>query len=254
MKYFSVALLVLTFLLSSSTPCFATQTPHAKKIIEIMDRLYRSDSSFAQVEMTIVNPNWERTIKMNIWAKGMKKTFIRILSPKKDKGIATLRVKNEMWNYLPKVDKTMRIPPSMMMQPWMGSDFTNDDLVKESTFLDDYNFELLESPKGEEKYYFIKLIPKEKTASVWGKIIAKVRREDYIPIVEEYYDEHGKKMRQMLFSEVKVLGGKKIPSIITLESIVKKNHKTIIKYTKLNFDKGVDPTIFSLRNLRRRNF
>ena len=100
-------------------------------IIKKVDELYRADSSYAEMEMTIVTPNWERTLKLEAWSEGMDKTFITILEPKKDKGITTLRVDNEMWNFFPKINKVMKVPPSMMMGSWMGSDFTNDDLVKD---------------------------------------------------------------------------------------------------------------------------
>ena len=108
-----------------------------------LNQLYRSESSHADMEMHIVTPHWERTLAMTVWTQGMNKTFIRITAPKKEKGVATLRIKNEMWNYLPKTNKVMKIPPSMMMGSWMGSDFTNDDLVKESSMLDDYTSQLI---------------------------------------------------------------------------------------------------------------
>src|SRR6056297_1942824 len=114
----------------------------ARNIVNKVDKLYRSESSYALMEMRIVTPHWERTLKMKTWSSGMDKTFIRIIAPKKEKGVGTLRIKNQMWNYLPKTNKVMKIPPSMMMANWMGSDFTNDDLVSEYTFIEDYNFSM----------------------------------------------------------------------------------------------------------------
>ncbi|MBF0443001.1 MAG: outer membrane lipoprotein-sorting protein, partial [Oligoflexales bacterium] len=114
-----------------------------KKLIDKVDRLMRADTSHAFMEMRIETEEWSRDLEMEIYTEGLKKTFIVINSPKKDKGIATLRIDNEMWNFFPKINKTMKIPPSMMMSSWMGSDFTNDDLVKESTLLDDYSYKLV---------------------------------------------------------------------------------------------------------------
>ncbi|MEJ2722432.1 MAG: outer membrane lipoprotein-sorting protein, partial [bacterium] len=102
-----------------------------QKIIKDIDELYRSKSSYSEIEMHVVTPHWERTMAMNAWSSGMEKTFVRITAPQKDKGMATLRIGNEMWNYLPKINKIIKIPPSMMMSSWMGSDLTNDDIVKE---------------------------------------------------------------------------------------------------------------------------
>ncbi len=118
--------------------------PTVQELIDEVDKLLRSESSYGDVEMTIVTPNWERTLRMDMWTRGMDETFVRVTSPAKDAGMATLRVDTEMWNYFPKIDKVMKIPSSMMMGSWMGSDFTNDDIVKESSLLDDYDSRLLE--------------------------------------------------------------------------------------------------------------
>ena len=152
--------------------------PDVEKIIKHIDQLYRSKTSHADMEMHIVTPHYERTLKMLIWTKGTNKTFIRITAPKKEQGVATLRIGNEMWNYLPKVNKTMKISPSMMMGSWMGSDFTNDDLVKESSMLDDYTYQMITPEDASADLLYVQLIPKEDSSIVWGKIIAAVRATD----------------------------------------------------------------------------
>lgn len=113
------------------------------EIVKKIDELYRSATSSGEMEMEIITPNWQRTLRMKVWSKGMDKTFIRILEPQKEKGVATLRLGNEMWNFLPNVNKVIKIPPSMMMSSWMGSDFTNDDLVSEFTLLEDFTYKLI---------------------------------------------------------------------------------------------------------------
>ena len=138
------------------------------QIIKKIDELYRSESSYSEVEMEIVTPRWQRTLSMKMWTKGMKKTFIRILSPRKEKGMGTLRIGNEMWNYLPKVNKVMKVPPSMMMGSWMGSDFTNDDLVDEISYLEDYTYEFEEVESPREGLLYIKAVPDEDVPVVWG--------------------------------------------------------------------------------------
>jgi len=223
-----------------------------EEIIRKVDQLYRSDSSYAEMEMQIKTPNWERTLKMQAWSEGLDKTFITILSPKKDRGIATLRVGNEMWNYFPKIDKVMKVPPSMMMGSWMGSDFTNDDLVKESTLINDYDHELLDSPAGQEAYYYIQLKPKKTTVSLWGKILIIVEKKGLLPLKQEYFDEKGKKVRLMAFSDIGELGGRRIPTTLTMTPLTKKDHKTIIRYSKADFKIKVNRDRFSLRNLKRR--
>jgi outer membrane lipoprotein-sorting protein len=221
-----------------------------RKVLKKMDELYRSDSSSATVEMEITTPYWKRTLKMDFWSLGMEKTFIRILSPKKEKGTATLRVDNEMWNFLPKTDKVIKIPPSMMMGSWMGSDFTNDDLVKEYTFLEDYTFQMTEVENPEKSIMYIKCTPKEGRPIVWGHIILGIREADLIPLWYKYYDEKGKLMREMIYRDVKDFSGRKIPAIMELIPTNKKGNKTIVRYLEATFDQKIDKKIFSLRNLR----
>lgn len=141
--------------------------------------------------MKIVTPHWERTLELESWGEGMEKTFIVIRSPAKERETATLRIDDEMWNYLPNTDKTIKIPPSMMMGSWMGSDFTNDDLVRQTTMQDDYTNEIIERNGDNHDYIYIKSVPKELTLSVWGSIITAVREENTIPVFQEYFDDAG---------------------------------------------------------------
>jgi outer membrane lipoprotein-sorting protein len=228
-----------------------SQPVDVKKIVKKTDELYRSKSSYAEIEMQIVTPNWERTLTMEAWTKGMDKTFIRINSPKKEKGMATLRIGNEMWNYLPKVNKVMKIPPSMMMSSWMGSDFTNDDLVHEFSLLEDYHYELMDPEDAKDDLYYVKLIPREGLPIVWGHIVFATGKSDYIPVWQKFYDEKGKLMRLMNFKDVKPFDGREIPSVMEMIPLNKEGHKTVIRYLDAEFDSDIGDDTFTLRNLRR---
>jgi len=221
----------------------------AWEIIKKVDQLYRSTSSYAMMEMEISTPHWQRTLSLEAWSKGTDKTFILINSPKKESGTATLRIKNEMWNYLPQTAKVIKVPPSMMMGSWMGSDFNNDDLVRESSMLDDYTYKMI--TPGEPEMLSLEMIPKENAAVVWGKIILTVREKDYLPVRQEYYDEKGRMMRLMEFKEIKVMGGKTIPTFMELISRTKEGNRTVIRYIKIDFDIPMKESIFSLRNLKK---
>jgi len=220
------------------------------KIVQQIDELYRSSSSYAEVEMEIATPHWQRTLHMKIWSRGMKQTFIRILSPKKEKGIGTLRLDKEMWNYLPKTNKVIKIPPSMMMSSWMGSDFTNDDLVREYTFLEDFNFSLFTPKEAEEGLIFVECRPKEGRPIIWDKVTIAVRASDYIPVWQKYYDEKGKVMRIMYFKDIKTFGERRIPAVLEMVPQNKKGHKTVIRYMDVVFDQEITEEVFSMRNLR----
>jgi outer membrane lipoprotein-sorting protein len=238
--------LILVFLLIGQL-----QADQARDIIKKVDQLYRSSSSYARMEMEIVTPNWQRTLELEAWSRGTEKTFILINSPKKESGTATLRIKNEMWNYLPQTAKVIKVPPSMMMGSWMGSDFNNDDLVRETSMLDDYTFKIIEPQEMESGILYIEMIPNENTPVVWGKIILSVRESDYLPVREEYYDEKGKLMRLMEFKDIRQMGGKIIPAVMELTPQNKDGNKTVIRYLKVDFDIPIKNDVFSLRNLKK---
>jgi outer membrane lipoprotein-sorting protein len=239
----------LSLLLTLSLQVDAEQGD-AKEIVKKMDELYRSSSSFASMEMEIITPHWQRTLKLDAWSLGMDKTFIRILAPKKERGIATLRIDNEMWNFLPKTNKVMKVPPSMMMGSWMGSDFTNDDLVKENTFLDDYIFGFTEVENPRENVLYVKCTPKEGRPIIWGHIIIAVKDDSYLPIWQKYYDEKGKLMREIIYKDLKKFGTREIPAVMELIPHNKKGNRTIVRYVTAEFNIKIGKEIFSLRNLR----
>ena len=220
------------------------------KIIKKVDQLYRSNSSYAEMEMEIITPRWSRTLAMKAWTSGMDKTFVRITAPKKERGLTTLRLENEMWNYLPKTNKVMKIPPSMMMSSWMGSDFTNDDLVKEFSLFEDYAYEPAEVADAHSDVYYVNCIPREDLPVVWGNIIVACRKSDYLPVWFKYYDEKGELMRVWRYSDIREFDGRKIPATMEIIPQHKTGHKTIMRYLDAKFDPPLKKDIFSLRNLR----
>ncbi|MBN1213569.1 MAG: outer membrane lipoprotein-sorting protein [candidate division Zixibacteria bacterium] len=241
--------LVLTVVLTGGARA-ESDSLDINKLIKEVDDLYRSEASYAELEMEIVTPHWERTLVMKSWTEGMDKTFIRITSPLKEKGVATLRIKNEMWNFLPKTNKVMKIPPSMMMSSWMGSDFTNDDLVKEFSLFEDYTYELIKLDTPATDLHFINCIPREDLPIVWGNIVIAVTKDKHLPVWQKYYDEKGNLMRVMTYAEVKKFGDRLIPAMMEMVPLSKEGHRTIIRYIDIAFDIEVDKEIFSLRNLR----
>ena len=245
----SFLLLILSFCVLAPAQ---EPTPDVETIIKQLDQLYRSETSHAEMEMHIVTPHWERTLAMTVWSKGMDKTFIRITAPKKEQGVATLRIGNEMWNYLPKTNKVMKIPPSMMMGSWMGSDFTNDDLVRESSMLDDYTYQFVTPEDAAPDHLYVQLIPKEDSPIVWGQIVAAVQSSDYTPVWQRFYDEKGNLMRVMNFKEIRTFSGKTVPSMTEIIPQSKEGHKTVVRWLSATFDSDIDDKIFTRRNLQKR--
>lgn len=247
-----VLLFTLTFFILSISPHSFSQDISAKEIVQRSDDLMRGDTQEGKYTMVVTTPDWIRTLKLYVYGKGRDKFFIRILSPAKEKGIATLRIKNEMWNYLPSVERTIKIPPSMMLQPWMGSDFANDDLVKESSVVEDYAHEII----GEEntqggKVYVIELIPKPGAGIVWYKRIVKITKKDFIPVRDEFYGKNNKLIKVLNYSNVKRISDRFIPTRWEMISEIKKGSRTIIEVDEgLVYNEPVDENVFSLQNLK----
>jgi len=245
-----LALPVAVIAFSAVTVLSQTDQDEVNAIIQEIDELYRSETSYSELEMEIVTPHWQRTLAMYGWSEGMDKTFIRITSPRKEKGVATLRIGNEMWNYLPKTNKIIRIPPSMMMSSWMGSDFTNDDLVKEFSLFDDYTYEMIRPAGALDDLIYVDCIPREDLPIVWGNIVIAARERDHIPVWSKYYDEKGVLMRVLNYTDIQDFGDRVIPATLEMIPQNKEGHKTVIHYRKLEFDVPLNDDVFTQRHLR----
>jgi outer membrane lipoprotein-sorting protein len=228
---------------------FSLQANEAQAIIKKLEKNLRGDYMYSTMSMIVTSKRGKRTVKIESWSEGNDKSFIKILYPKKDKGITFLKIDNQMWQYIPKIERTIKIPPSMMLQSWMGSDFTNDDMVKESSLEEDYNAKLLSKSTNSAT---LELIPKEDAAVVWGKIIIDVDLKNAVPVKETFYDDMMQKVRVMTFSKIEQHGTHRVPMIMDkpLDASKKKNSTKII-FDKVNFDAKIDPSYFTKQALKR---
>jgi outer membrane lipoprotein-sorting protein len=248
-----VLLAILTFAGSSASPVRqSVESSRAREIVDRVDRMLRGDSSVGTVTMSVVTRRWTRSMKLAIWSEGTEKVLIRVMEPEKEKGTATLKVGSDMWNYLPKIDRTIRIPASMMMASWMGSHFTNDDLVKESRLIRDYDIAIsFEGERDSVPVYEFLLTPRPEAAVVWGKILMQVRREDLMPTWSKYYAEDGRLVREMKFSGYRRMGGRVVPAIMRITPEKDPGEHTEIRYDDLEFDVAIPERTFSLAALRK---
>lgn len=227
----------------------AAGSKSARSIIDEVEQLYRGAASEAAITMVVETPQYQRTLKMSGLSLGRELGLFRILAPKKDRGIATLKRETEMWNYFPKINKVIKVPPSMMMGSWMGSDFTNDDLVKETQLIDEYQLSMTESDTD----YLITLTPKEDTVTLWGKIDYRVSKSPLLPVSQTFYDDKGVKVRIMTFSEPKEFDGRLMPSVVEMTPLGKKGHRTLVIYDSIAFEPpSVTKDTFTMRNLKAR--
>lgn len=218
--------------------------------VAYFDNLYRSGSSISDVELTVIRPHQERTLHTKTWTKGTDNALIEIQDPPRERGTITLKVDKNLWNYLPKVKRTIRIPPSMMLASWMGSDFTNDDLVRESSYKDDYTFELV-GPSEDPAGWIIRFTARPDLVGLWDRFDVVISQDGRIPIKAEYFDRKGRLARTMEWDDVKVLGGRRLPARMTLTPMDKQGYKTVILYHDIEFDVDVPDSTFSLSNLER---
>ena len=248
-------ILALTVLAGLMPVISASAQADARAIMDRIDRLLRGDSSHGVATMEVVTEHWERRMTMEIWSLGTDYALVRLLAPKKEAGIATLRAEDNIWNYLPKVDRTIKIPAGMMGGSWMGSHFTNDDLVKESRLIDDYDiaiaFDGAAADSGGAAVWDFVLTPKPEAAVVWGHIDYRVRQDDLMPLRARYYDEEGRLARTMAFGGFRELGGRRVPADMHVHPADAPEERTTIRYRELEFDIAVEPLFFSLRNLKK---
>lgn len=224
------------------------------EIVDYVDRLMRGESSRGEVVMEVLTENWNRAMRMTVSSLGTEYALVRIVEPKKDAGTATLKSGNEIWNYLPKVDRTIKIPASLMSASWMGSHFTNDDLVKESRLAEDYaiTIEFDGLREGVDVWEFV-LVPRPEAPVVWGSIRYQVRKDDLMPVWARYYDEDETLMRTLTFGDFRTLGGRLVPATMRMVPEDDPGEFTEVRYEGLEFDVGLSPDYFSLRQLRARN-
>ena len=218
--------------------------------VKYFEDLYRSTSSIAQVVMTVTKPRSQRTMGMKVWTQGQDKSLILIQSPQREQGTATLKVDRNLWNFLPKIKRTIRIPPSMMLSSWMGSDFTNDDLVRESSFSEDYFYKFL-GPSQDPKGWRVRFDARPDMVGLWKRIDLILSEDGTLPLEADYYNRKDQLARTIVWSDVRLFGDKRVPATMTLTPKDKKGYRTEMIYTTLEFDVDVPDNMFSLSQLER---
>ena len=241
---------ILIILLFASTTAFGQD---AGEIIRKMEEKARGVKSMqAEMVMTIERPKWTREVSMKMWAKGDEYALIYITGPERDKGTTNLKRDREVWTWMPRVERTIKLPPSMMAQSWMGSDFTNDDLVREFSLSQDYTHEIVKDSTLEERLCWkIELTPKEDAAVVWGKVVIFVSQKEYLQLRSEYYDEDGYLINIMQGKEIKEMGGRILPTRMEMIPVEEPGNKTILSYKSIVFDKEIGDSFFTIQNMKR---
>jgi len=228
----------------------APRAQEAGKIVETAWNYYQGQSSFTLVDMVIHRANWSRQLTIKVWTQGRKDCIFKIMSPPKDEGIGTLKIGREMWTYTPRINRTIKIPPSLMSQPWMGSDFSNHELSKADSVVEDYVHEITGREKqGDHMVYIIKAIPKDNAPVVWGEQMLRIRH-DHVLLKQSFYDEDGKLVKEMTGSRIKKFGDRFVASVWHMRKAENPDEFTKLVYRKVEYDISIPSHYFSLSSLK----
>jgi len=245
--------LSLIVLMTGSLYSSKASAQDAREIIKLADEKMQGEkTSYSQMTMTIVRPTWERAVSFKNWTKGRDYALTLVTAPAKEKGLSFLKHQNDIWNWNPKISRMIKLPPSMMSQGWMGSDFSNDDLLKESSIVVDYTHENTgqEAVDGRD-CYIIELTPLEDAAVVWGKIIKWISIEDYLQMKSEYFDEDDYLIKTELSYNVMMMDNRLIPTRFELIPEDEEGNKTIVEINEITFNKPIEDAFFSQQNMKR---
>jgi len=225
--------------------------PSVETLLNATDDIARGSSSVATVTMAVKTKRYSREVTMKAWSRGDDSSLIVLQSPAREAGVATLMVDDNIWNYLPKVDRTVKLPAAMMGGSWMGSHFTNDDLVKSSRLADDFAAEISERPNDAQdvQHYAVTLVPKPDAPVVWGKVVVRVTPEP-MPLSIAYFDEEGELVRTMTYLDVKDFDGHRVPALMRVVPADRPEEYTEIRYESLGFDVEIPAETFTLQALQ----
>lgn len=242
--------LLFVVILFGLTPAFAQ---NATEIVKKADDKWNGEkSSEGTMTMTIVRPTWERTVQFKIWTLEDDFSMTLITAPAKEKGQAFLKRNTEMWNWIPNISRMIKLPPSMMSDGWMGSDYTNDDILKESSIVVDFDHKIIGSETIDGwDCWKIEMYPKEDAAVVWGKIIKWISKDEFLMMKSEYYDEDEFLVKTELGTEIKTMDGRKIPTKMEIIPADKDNQKTIVVIDNMKFNVDIQNSFFSQQNMKR---
>jgi len=251
MKRYNIILIIASVLIAG---LFIQQKADmtATEIIVKANDLRYGETSEGSMDMTLVRPTWTRSISMKMWTKGTDYSMVLITAPAKEKGQVFMKRKTEMWNWIPRISRMIKLPPSAMSQGWMGSDYTNDDMMNEGSLVNKFNHKILRTEKFEDMDCFvIESVPKEGDDVIWGKKLSWISKNDFFTLKTESYDEDMYLVKTEIASEIKTFAGKHLPSKFEIIPEDNPGNKTIVVLRDIVFDIPIEESFFSQQNMKR---
>tara|TARA_Y100001956_G_scaffold23519_1_gene23192 strand:- start:4970 stop:5740 length:771 start_codon:yes stop_codon:yes gene_type:complete len=224
---------------------------NATQLVSLSDKAMRGESSYTESTMKIVRPDWQRSMSMKSWTKGTELSMVLVTAPAKDKGSASLKRQREMWNWVPTIERVIKIAPSMLSQSWMGSDFTNDDLINQSSIVVDYQHSVVREDRfDEDEVWVIDAVAKPDAPVVWTKVTLWISKQTHLQRKVEFYDEFEDLVNVMETFDIKDMGGRFLPTRMEMSPVDKEGHKTVLTTHKAQFDFAIDDDFFSLSQMK----
>jgi outer membrane lipoprotein-sorting protein len=228
----------------------AAETLQPKALIRAAMEHWRGVTSYSEMTMTIHREDWQRSFSMQAWTEGDKLSLVRVTEPKRDAGNGTLVQDQSMWTYSPKINRILKVPPSMMNQSWMGSDFSNKDISKSTDIIDQYDHRLIGTEtRGDHLVYTIESIPHEDAAVVWGKEVIVIR-DDYIMLRQQFWDQDNVLVKEMNTTEIAFMDGRNIATRMRMHKLEAQQEWTEMSVDAIDFDIELSANLFTLSNLR----
>lgn len=228
----------------------AQEVPDVDRVLDHLDDLYRGESSHATMTMTVERERGTRELTLEAWSRGTEEALIVIREPAREAGTATLMNDEGLWNYAPRADRLIRIPSGLLSENWMGSHFTNDDLLRETSYREDYRASAAWGELEGARHLEITLTPRPDAPVVYTRLVFYLTPETWTPVTAEYFDQ-GDRVRMMRYEEVREVSGRRIPMRLVLEPVEAPGERTVVEYHELEFDVPLAEGLFTRRGLRR---
>ncbi|UUM32677.1 outer membrane lipoprotein-sorting protein [Vibrio japonicus] len=251
MRSFATRFSFLFLLAGLSVSTTAATSINASDVVAASDKAMRGDSSYSEATMEIVRPTWTRSMSMKSWTKGTELSLVLVTAPAKDKGSASLKRGREMWNWVPSIERVIKIAPSMLSQSWMGSDFTNDDLINQSSIVVDYQHRLIRDDVFDgEPVWVIDAIAKPEAPVVWSRVTLWISQSTYLQRKVEFYDEFEDLINVLQTFDIQKLGGRMLPTRMEMAPVDKPGQKTVFTTHRAQFNFNIDSEFFSLSQMK----
>jgi outer membrane lipoprotein-sorting protein len=224
----------------------------AEEIIQRVDdnRVYTSIEY--QATMTISMGDKVREKSFFGYARGEDHAYIEFIAPARDKGTRFLKLGEEMWMYIPAVEKPTKIAGHMLRQSLMGSDFSYDDFTENDRLIELYDIELIGVDTIEDRpCYVLELVAKVEEVTYYRQKLW-VSQDDYIPIKTELYARSGKLMKEFRVLETKVIGSYNFPVRIKMTNKLRQSTFTELVFQKIDLDVSIPSNIFTKAYLERK--